>query len=187
MSLTFGPMAPLRVGQVRYIVFHTLGAVDASGAPVDLDQGVEEIHRYHRSLGWSGVGYHWLVRKDGSLEVGRPVSAMGAHCRGINHRSIGIAMSGHGDLAAWTPEQTETAVALAATLAREYGIDLPDIVGHREINKLIDAGEVPEFGSDGLSNRTFKSCPGVRVSMPLVRVRVARVLYPPPDPLRLAA
>ena len=58
-------------------------------------QSVEVIHNYHKSKGWAGIGYHYYVRKDGSIYRGRPENMAGAHCTGINSISIGICAEGN--------------------------------------------------------------------------------------------
>lgn len=55
---------------------------------------VESIDRYHKQIGWGGIGYHYVVYRDGSIHDGRPVEQIGAHCRGHNANSIGIAYVG---------------------------------------------------------------------------------------------
>lgn len=56
---------------------------------------VEDIHRWHKENGWSGMGYHFLVRKDGSIWEGRPIDKVGAHAYGYNNDSIGICFEGN--------------------------------------------------------------------------------------------
>jgi len=55
---------------------------------------VESIHRIHLGNGWSGIGYHFYVRKDGSVYRGRPIGTVGAHCIGYNDKSIGVCFEG---------------------------------------------------------------------------------------------
>ena len=55
---------------------------------------VESIRRYHKSLGWRDIGYHYVIYRDGSVHTGRPVEEVGAHCPGHNANSIGIAYVG---------------------------------------------------------------------------------------------
>lgn len=75
------------------IVHHTLSG-DVSAA---------EINRWHmQERGWSEIGYHFLIRADGTIEMGRPVSKTGAHAKGRNAHSIGIALTG---VDIFTPEQ----------------------------------------------------------------------------------
>jgi N-acetyl-anhydromuramyl-L-alanine amidase AmpD len=53
-----------------------------------------DIERWHRERGFSSIGYHYVVRRDGSIEPGRPLQQAGAHCRGYNRHSIGICYEG---------------------------------------------------------------------------------------------
>lgn len=43
--------------------------------------------------GWAGIGYHFVIRKDGTIERGRPLSVVGAHAQGDNLHTIGICMA----------------------------------------------------------------------------------------------
>lgn len=61
----------------------------------DHDVDVATIRRWHvDGNGWSDIGYHFLIRLDGSIEQGRPVFRQGAHTKGHNKGSIGIAYAG---------------------------------------------------------------------------------------------
>ena len=53
-----------------------------------------DIDRYHRSLGWKGCGYHYVIPTDGTIEMGRPEEMVGAHCKNHNRHSIGVAYVG---------------------------------------------------------------------------------------------
>ncbi len=53
-----------------------------------------DIDAYHRSLGWKGCGYHYVIPTDGSVERGRPIDEVGAHCRHHNRHSIGVCYIG---------------------------------------------------------------------------------------------
>lgn len=60
-------------------------------------QKVEEIDRWHKANGWSGIGYHFVVDRQGDVCLGRPVEKVGAHVKGHNSNSIGICLvGGHG-------------------------------------------------------------------------------------------
>ena len=60
------------------------------------DIGAEEVHRWHLDKGWDGCGYHYVIRRDGTLQRGRPVGRKGAHsgAYGHNNYSIGITFVG---------------------------------------------------------------------------------------------
>jgi len=57
------------------------------------DVGVEVIDQWHKERGWDGIGYHYLIRANGVVEVGRKSTKRGAHAKGRNHY-IGIALTG---------------------------------------------------------------------------------------------
>lgn len=61
-----------------------------TGNSVDDDMSARQIHMSHKNNGWSGIGYHYVVRKDGSIERGRPHWAVGAHAYGENWHTIGV-------------------------------------------------------------------------------------------------
>lgn len=52
------------------------------------------IDRWHRKRGWLKIGYHYVIRADGSLEFGRQLDEVGAHAKGHNKNSIGICLVG---------------------------------------------------------------------------------------------
>ena len=53
------------------------------------------IHNQHLNQGYSGIGYHYYVRKDGSIYSGRPVGTIGAHCLNYNNKSVGVCFEGN--------------------------------------------------------------------------------------------
>lgn len=59
-----------------------------------MDIGKKEIDRWHRARGFFGIGYHFVIRRDGSLEEGRPLEKAGAHASGYNENSVGICLVG---------------------------------------------------------------------------------------------
>jgi len=60
----------------------------------DRDIGVKEIDQWHKARGWSGIGYHFVIRRYGTIEIGRDINVSGAHTKGHNSGSIGICMVG---------------------------------------------------------------------------------------------
>ena len=58
------------------------------------DYSVEQVRRWHLDRGFNDIGYHFLIRMDGTVEAGRPLETVGAHCKGHNANSIGIAYVG---------------------------------------------------------------------------------------------
>ena len=55
------------------------------------------VHQTHLNNGWSGIGYHFYVRQDGTIYEGRPIKTIGAHCvpQNCNKRSVGICFEGN--------------------------------------------------------------------------------------------
>ena len=95
---------------------------------------VNDVRRWHRERGFSDIGYHYLILVDGTVETGRPLSAIGAHCKGHNAHSIGICYVGglndKGKPAdTRTPAQCEAMRTLLTSLKHRF----PDatIHGHR--------------------------------------------------------
>jgi N-acetylmuramoyl-L-alanine amidase len=57
---------------------------------------IKVIKKWHvEERGFSDVGYHYFIRKDGLIQTGRPLATVGAHCKGKNRKSIGICLSGN--------------------------------------------------------------------------------------------
>ena len=105
----------------RIVIHHT-------GNPTDDDLSAEQLHRSHQNLGWAGVGYHFIVRKDGSIELGRPVECVGAHAEGFNYCSIGIHVCGNFDMAEPTEAQINALPMLLADICDAYGLIASDSV-----------------------------------------------------------
>lgn len=102
-----------------------------TGSP-DMDASAEEIHGWHLSNGWAGIGYHFVIRKDGAIERGRPEWAIGSHAYGENSHTISIHLSGDFETAEPTEEQLDRCGALVADICDRYGIpiDCNHVVGH---------------------------------------------------------
>lgn len=60
----------------------------------DQDIGAAEIDAMHKARGWSGIGYHFVVRMDGRIEAGRPLTKIGSHVRGQNKGNLGCVYIG---------------------------------------------------------------------------------------------
>ena len=73
------------------------------------DIGAAEIRRWHiEGNGWSDIGYHGVIRRDGTLESGRPMDQAGAHTSGQNKDSIGLCLAGGVKEDGKTPENNFT-------------------------------------------------------------------------------
>ena len=101
-----------------------------------------QIDSWHRQRGFHlGIGYHYVVRRNGAIEEGRPEWVIGAHCLHHNAHSIGVCYEGGYD-ARGQPADTRTAEQKAAMrqlledLHRRYSRAV--IVGHHDLNPLKD-------------------------------------------------
>lgn len=81
---------------------------------------VESIHAQHLTQGWSGIGYHFYVRKDGSIYRGRPVEMVGAHCQGHNNYSVGVCFEGNFENEHMSSAQLKAGKELVAYLKGLY-------------------------------------------------------------------
>jgi N-acetylmuramoyl-L-alanine amidase len=118
-----------------------------TATPPGMDIGVNEVRQWHvEERGWSDIGYHYLIRIDGTIEVGRPLEDIGAHCEGHNECSVGVAYVGGLDENG-NSRDTRTALqhmsieVLTATLRALFG-PVP-LLGHREMEGA--ATECPGF------------------------------------------
>ena len=114
----------------------TLAVLHHTGGTAGEDPDAEEIDAAHRWLGWAGIGYHFLIRRDGTVEAGRPAHAVGAHAEGSNYKSVGIALCGNFCEDAPTNAQMESCAMLLALLSASFGFepDAEHIVGHRDLS-----------------------------------------------------
>ena len=112
-----------------------MAVVHHTGNPWDDDLSAVEIDASHKAQGWTCIGYHYVIRKDGTVEQGRPHWTVGAHAYGENSHTIGIHVCGNIEIGEPTSEQIESLAMLLANLCTDYGlpIDRDHIVGHREL------------------------------------------------------
>lgn len=83
--------------------------IHCTATPEGKDYTVDEIRGWHvRGNGWKDIGYHFVVHLDGEVSLGRPVNQIGAHCKGQNASSIGIAYVGGCTPDGKTPRDTRT-------------------------------------------------------------------------------
>lgn len=82
---------------------------------------IYEINRWHLERGFKCVGYHFLVRKDGKIETGRPIDTIGAHCQGQNSYSIGICFEGNFEKETMTKTQLNAGRELIDYIKDKYG------------------------------------------------------------------
>lgn len=125
--------------QIKQIIIH------CADTPASMDIGVKEIRRWHLDRGFTDIGYHHVIRRNGKIEDGRPHHQVGAHVKGHNMYSIGVCMVG-GKGANGQPESNFTRAqwtrleALVTTLVEAY--PGAEVGGHRDYTK---AKSCPSF------------------------------------------
>lgn len=134
--------------------------VHCAATPPSADIGKAEIDRWHRAQGWLMIGYHFVIRRDGKVETGRPEDAIGSHVQGYNHNSIGISLVGGVNEKGqpednFTSAQYEALANLLRTLKAKY--PKAQVCGHRDFS--------PDKNKDGkiTSNEWLKACPSFDV------------------------
>lgn len=104
--------------------------IHCADTPPNMDIGAFEINEWHVKRGFLCIGYHLVVRRNGSVEAGRPLSMIGAHVEGHNANSIGVCLVGSkGD---HTPAQWARAALLCADLLTQFGLPPTALKGHRD-------------------------------------------------------
>lgn len=139
--------------------------VHCSATEAGKDFRAADIDRWHRERGFNGIGYHYVVDLDGTIEEGRPLEEIGAHCTGYNVGSIGICYIGglQGGNAADT-RTGEQRMALHKLIWKLFGrFGITDICGHRDLS--------PDRNGDGkiTPDEYIKDCPcfDVRAEYPI--------------------
>ena len=94
--------------QIKEIILHCSATAEGR------DYTVADIDRWHKARGWRGIGYHYVIYRDGSVHPGRPVEQIGAHCTGHNANSIGICYIGGLAADNKTPKDTRTPAQIQA-------------------------------------------------------------------------
>ena len=115
--------------EVKYLVVH------CTATRLSQRVSVEDIDRWHKAQGWSGIGYHWYVDRDGHIFPGRSEREAGAHVKGYNHCSIGICYEGgldeQGNSAdTRTPAQKAALLFIIKYLKQSYPNAI--VLGHRD-------------------------------------------------------
>jgi N-acetylmuramoyl-L-alanine amidase len=130
---------------IEKIVFH------CAATPDEKDFTAAQFHLWHQSRGWDGIGYHYVIRRCGKLDHGRPEYWTGSHVRGHNTGSIGVCFVGTEDM---TDKQFDTAEVLLKGLQSRY--PEAELYGHCELD-------------DG------KECPGTEVMDWISRIRTSQI------------
>lgn len=128
-----GPKTWAVLGFNQYRRTITKIILHCTATPEGRDYTVEQIRQWHLQRGFSDIGYHYVVYRDGTIHKGRPIGTVGAHCLGQNTCSIGVCYVGgedpdgsHKPKDTRTPQQREALRHLIAELKKEN----PDATVH---------------------------------------------------------
>lgn len=115
--------------ETKHVIVH------CAATKPSMDVGVREIRQWHKERGFLDVGYHFIIRRNGTIEDGRDVNQVGAHTVGQNETSVGVCLVGGVDdklqpQANFTPQQ----MATLRKLLGELKVKFPEAVvkGHRD-------------------------------------------------------
>lgn len=120
----------------------------------------ETIHRWHLANGWVGIGYHFVVRKNGEICRGRPEAAIGAHAYEHNNDTIGICFEGNFETEQMQARQIQAGNELVQYLKEKYCID--DVKRHSDFNKTTCPGRKFPFDAITTTELTTVCFPRVR-------------------------
>ena len=123
--------------------------IHCTQTPPSMDVDVDKITQWHKERGFDTIGYHYLIKRDGTLQVGRDEDVVGAHAVAVNGTSIGVALVGGGTVdMGWednfNSEQFETLKSIILRLKEKYNIE--KIIGHYQVE---DSKKCPSFDVPG--------------------------------------
>ena len=105
-----------------FIVVHHAAAISCTA---------DDIHAWHLTKGWCGIGYHYFISKKGEVFRGRPEATMGAHVLGYNEASVGICFEGDYEQENVPLEQEKAGIELLKLLVKRY--PNAKIVRHKDL------------------------------------------------------
>jgi N-acetyl-anhydromuramyl-L-alanine amidase AmpD len=114
--------------------------IHCSATRPSMNWDISDVRRSHLQRGFFDVGYHYVIKRDGEVQKGRPDDQPGAHVSGYNGKSLGICMIGgvtEKDVNKvennFTPAQFKSLHTLVSDLHAKY--PQAKILGHGEVAK----------------------------------------------------
>lgn|SRR3990167_1827859 len=118
-----GTYALRRAEDIQAIIIHHSG--------VDIDSTPEQIAAYHISLGWPGIGYHFVIRRDGTIYYCNDWSRISYHIAKLNWKYLGICLTGNFMKSYPTAQQLSSCYDLVSNLQLAFG-KWYQVLGHKE-------------------------------------------------------
>lgn len=131
-NITFSKPLYNRKATNRIVVHHSVS---------DPMTSAETIHQWHLDKGWSGIGYHYVIRSDGSIQTGRGIDYQGAHTYNYNDDGIGICLSGNFMYSPPTELQLQSLVELVRYIKGVYKKELL-LQRHKDLNPTACPGDM---------------------------------------------
>ncbi len=137
--------------------------IHASATQAKADIGADEIDKWHRARGFFEIGYHYVIRRNGDLEIGRGAYEIGAHVKGLNHKSVGVCMIGGVDKNLqpeknFTDAQWNALSHLVGVLRSTF--PKAKVIGHNEVSdKACPSFDVQEWLARTFDDRDTPLCP----------------------------
>lgn len=131
-------------------------AVHCSATLIEQEVNAAIIRSWHKAKGWSDIGYHFVIKRDGTIEVGRPLTRQGAGVKGHNNYTLHICLTG-GLNAMGEPENNFSKAQFKSLRILIDGIKfkfkITAVKGHRDYS--------PDKNKDGVitKNEWLKVCP----------------------------
>lgn len=99
-----------------------------------MDIGAEWIEKVHLKRGFSSIGYHYVIKRNGLIDHGRHIAKVGAHCKGKNRHSVGVCLVGgmsedNKPEDNFTDAQFERLREVVANLKKQF-LDIKKVSGH---------------------------------------------------------
>ena len=120
--------------------------------PVQTSSAAQIDSWHRRDNHWKfGIGYHYVIRRDGAIESGRPEWMIGAHCKNHNAHSIGVCYEGGLDIRGQPADtRTEAQKAAMRRLLEELHGRYPRavILGHHDLNPQKDCPCIPDVSHE---------------------------------------
>ena len=131
---------------INKIILHCTATIEGK------DYRAQDIDRWHKARGWKGIGYHYVIDLDGTVEKGRKDSEIGAHCSGQNAHSIGVvyvgglATDGKTAKDTRTKEQKAALITLVKKLLKQYNLTINNVYCHNQFaNKACPSFSINTF------------------------------------------
>ena len=120
----------------------------------------EIINEDHINKGWAGIGYHFFIKKDGTIYRGRPEDSIGAHSKGSNLNTLGICLEGDFEEKKPTNEQLKSIINLSVYLGVKYNTN--EIIKHGDVYETCCPGS--KFPFEKVKNSIIDEIKSLRIS-----------------------